>query len=174
MDFFSWDILRLLLAIGAFTSVISIAQFIIGGAVQLGYCKYLLKQYDRQNPAISDLFSEFNRLGEGLCLRLLTALFTILWTLLFIIPGIVASYSYAMAPFIMAEDPECTAQDAIRRSKELMQGHKAELFWLDLSFIGWALLCILTCGIGAFFLAPYTAASHAAFYRSLMANETIG
>lgn len=148
-------------------SVLSLVVFILGGTVRLGYCKFLLKLHDGKDADIKDLFSEFGRFREGFLLSLLTAIYTFLWTLLFIIPGIIAVYKYAMAPFILQENKEMTAKEAITASKELMDGHKFELFCLGLSFIGWAFLCLLTLGIGALWLYPYENAAYAAFYRNL-------
>lgn len=91
----------------------------------------------------------------------------LLWTLLFIIPGIVASYSYAMTGYILAEDPDLTASQAIQRSKEMMRGNRWRLFCLQLSFIGWIILCLFTFGIGNLFLNPYQTAADAAFYREI-------
>lgn len=148
-------------------SILGIIQFIIGGTIRLGHCVYLLKQHDRQSPELSDLFSQFHRLGDGFCLALLEGIYVFLWSLLFVIPGIIASLSYAMAPFIMAENPHMTASEAITASKQLMDGNKTRLFCLEWSFIGWAILCVLTLGIGNLFLSPYTSAAKAAFYRSI-------
>lgn len=149
------------------STVINFVHFILGGPVSLGYCTYLLNQHDRTQPLMKDLFSHFDRFGAGFCLKLLTALYTALWSLLLVIPGIVAYYRYAMAPFILAENPELTASEAITASKEMMDGHKWDLFFLDLSFIGWGLLCALTLGLGTLWLNPYTHASRAAFYRDI-------
>lgn len=146
---------------------LGVVQFIIGGPVQLGYSKYLLKLHDRGNGDITDLFSEFDHFAEGFLLRFLTGLYTVLWTLLFIIPGIIAAFSYAMAPFILLENPGMRPQEALKESKELMRGHKWELFCLSISFIGWSLLSLFTLGIGNFWLNPYMNASYAAFYRNL-------
>lgn len=143
----------------------SILHFIIGGTVRLGYCAYLLKQYDGQDPELEDLFSQFHRFGDGFCLALLEGIYIFLWTLLFIIPGIIASLRYAMAPFIMVENPYMTASEAITASKRMMEGNKARLFCLQLSFIGWSFLCVFTLGIGYLFLNPYMEAATAAFYR---------
>ena len=77
------------------------------------------------------------------------------------------AYAYSMAVYVSNDHPELSSMDAIRKSKELMRGHKWDLFVLDLSFIGWILLCLLTCGIGFFFLLPYIEAAHAEFYREL-------
>ena len=89
---------------------------------------------------------------------------TVLWSLLFIIPGIIKSFSYAMTPFIIEEYPERTATEAIHRSRMMMRGHKFDLFWLLLSFIGWGILNIFTLGIGTLWLVPYMETSMAAFY----------
>ena len=150
-------------------SVLSLVQFILGGTVQLGYSQYLLKQHDRANFEFYDLFSQFDRFGQGFAQAFLRGLYTFLWSLLFVIPGIVKSYSYAMTPFIMAENPEMSANDAITASRQLMDGHKGELFTLELTFIGWSLLSALTLGIGSLFLNPYMNAARAAFYRDLTA-----
>lgn len=99
--------------------------------------------------------------------NLLQWVLILLWTLLFIIPGIVASYSYAMTGYILAEDPDLTASQAIQRSKEMMRGNRWRLFCLQLSFIGWIILCLFTFGIGNLFLNPYQTAADAAFYREI-------
>lgn len=154
-----------------FTSLLGLAQFIIGGVVELGYAQYLLKQHDRRDPQFSDLFSKFDYFGAGFCQAFLRGLYVFLWSLLFIIPGIVAGYSYAMTPFIMSEHPDMPASEAIRASKELMYGHKGELFWLDLTFIGWSLLSALTLNLGNLWLNPYRNAAYAAFYCDITSQR---
>ena len=103
--------------------------------------------------------------------RLLTMLlkevYTILWALLMIVPGIIKSYSYALVPYLIEDNPELCADDCIKRSRALMKGHKKDLFLLDLSFIGWFILCMITCGIGFLWLMPYVKTSYAAFYEDL-------
>ena len=142
-------------------------QLILGGVIQLGYAKHLLKQHDRQDTSVSDLFSEFERFGQGFAQKFLRGLYCFLWGLLFIIPGIVKSYSYAMTPFILAEHPQLTAQEAISASKDMMEGHKWELFVLRLTFIGWNIVAALTMNIGNLVLNPYKNAAEAAFYREI-------
>jgi len=151
---------------------LSMVSIVLGGVVQLGYAQYLLKQQDRQERQIKDLFSQFDRFGQGFLQLFLRTLFTVLWCLLFIIPGIIKSLSYAMTPFIMAENPNMTAKEAIKASQVLMDGHKRELFWLEFSFIGWQILCVFTLGIGIFFLNPYINAALAAFYRNISSPTT--
>ena len=162
------DILKTYLLIAAsIGAVMGTITLIVGGTVELGYSKFLLKMHDGEDAKVEDLFSQFHRFGDGFCQRLLRALFVALWSLLFVIPGIVASLKYAMTPFILAENPGMTASEAITASKELMDGHKADLFFLQLSFIGWAILNVFTLGIGSLWLVPYINASYAAFYRSI-------
>ena len=96
-----------------------------------------------------------------------------LWTLLLIIPGIIKSFSYAMTPFIVEEYPELSCTEAIHRSRMMMNGHKFDLFWLWLSFIGWGFLCVLTAGIGFIWLIPYVETAQAAFYEEVKADYQI-
>lgn len=167
------DLLNLISAndISAFGlgSALGLTQFLIGGVVELGFAGYLLKQYNREKFEFQDLFSQFHRFGQGFAQKFLRGLYVALWSLLFVIPGIVKSYAYTMTPFIMAENPEMNANDAITASVALMDGHKGELFTLDLTFIGWSILAVLSCNIGHLALNPYKNAAYAAFYRDLTA-----
>jgi uncharacterized membrane protein len=155
-------------ALGGLFVVYGIAMFIIGSAVKLGYNRFNLSLYESTSaPKIETLFSRFSAFGNALVLRLLMLLKTLAWALLFIIPGIVASYRYSMAPYLMAENPDLSATEAIEQSKQMMAGNKGRLFCLDFSFIGWWLLAAFTGGIGIIFLAPYTKAASTAFYLDL-------
>lgn len=146
-------------------SILSVLYLLIGGAVELGLNRYSLDLVTCQNPpAFKTLFSRFSIWGKAFGLRIVTSLFILLWSLLFIIPGIIASYRYALAPYLMAENPNIGIMEAISRSKELMRGNKWRLFCLQFSFIGWAFLCTLTLGIGTLWLAPYQNTAVAAFY----------
>lgn len=154
-------------AIGVLAFVYAVVALVLGSVVQLGYVRFNLNLVDGRTAQLSDLFAYFNQLGGALVLRLLTGLFVALWSLLLVIPGIVAAYRYSAAPYIMAEDPGCGAMEALNRSKAMMDGHKMDLFLLDLSFIGWHLLNVFTLGLGSLLLTPYTNAARAAFFRSL-------
>ncbi|MBE6894719.1 MAG: DUF975 family protein [Ruminococcaceae bacterium] len=155
----------------ATVSVIAIAyaivMTIIGGAVSMGYAKFNLNLINRNSPKVEDLFSQFKHFKRAFVMRFLKSLFIILWTFLFIVPGIIASYSYAMAPYILYENPDMTGREALTASKELMKGNKWRLFCLEISFIGWSLLSAITLGIGYLFLRPYAEAAGAAFYREI-------
>ena len=161
---FVWTVL---LPLVSCAGLLGMVNLILGGVVELGYAKFLLKQHDKKELRFSDLFSQFDRFGTGFAQQFLRILYTTLWTLLFIIPGIVKSLSYAMTPFILEDHPEMTASEAIKASIKLMDGHKMDLFILGLSFIGWSLLACLTMGIGYLFLTPYINAAYAAFYRNI-------
>lgn len=169
------DTLNQGLRIGNFTfnfraGIFGFVTFILGGTVKLGYVQFLLKQHDGKDPEFRDLFSQFDRFGAGFAQQFLRNLYVALWSLLFVIPGIIKSLSYSMTPFIMADHPELSASEAIERSKELMDGHKTDLFILDLTFIGWYILCGLTANLGFILLNPYENAAHAAFYRQILAD----
>lgn len=168
---FTWqitDTIRITIKSG----LLSLAAFLIGGVLQLGYARFLLKQHDGKALDFNDLFSQFDRFGTGFAQDFLRTLYTFLWSLLLIVPGIIASLSYAMTPFILEEHPELTASEAIARSKELMNGHKTDLFILNLTFLGWDILCALTANIGHLFLNPYKNAAYAVFYREITAGQS--
>ena len=153
------------------SGIYGFAAFLIGGVLQIGYADFLLKQHDGQNTNFSDLFSKFDFFGTGFAQRFLRSLYVFLWSLLFVIPGIMKEYSYAMTPFILAENPGMSASQAIRLSEDLMDGYKSDLFILDLSFIGWDLLAVLTLNLGHIALNPYKNAAYAAFYRQIQAEK---
>lgn len=111
--------------------------------------------------------NDFKRL---FCTLGLKYIYTYLWTLLFIIPGIIKGYSYALTEYILEDNKEIENNAAIEKSMAMMEGHKMELFLLDLSFLGWYLLALLTCGIGLLWVMPYQYTARAAFYEDLKAE----
>ena len=140
-------LLFLVLAILLVALLWAVVTLIVGGAVTLGYAKYNLNLVDHKEAKLKDLFSQFDRLGTGFGMQFLRGLFIFLWSLLFLIPGVIAGYSYYMTPFILCEQPDMTAREAIKKSKMLMKGNKWRLFCLNLSFIGWEILGALIFGI---------------------------
>jgi uncharacterized membrane protein len=161
-------VLAFLASIAALLLLYAIAVLIIGGATQLGLCRYNIRlMLGEEQDAFATLFSRYRILGKALGLHLVMGVFVLLWSLLLIVPGIVAVYRYAMAPYLMAEDPDVGIMEAIERSKGMMRGEKGNLFYLHLSFLGWAILAIFTLFIGTLWLTPYMRASEAAFYLSL-------
>jgi len=156
--------------------VIVIIALIIG----FGYSAFLSnplrfglnKFYVHREPedrAIGTVFSAFKK---GTYMSVVKTLFmkdiiVFLWSLLFIIPGWIKSYAYRLVPYIINDHPELDYKEALRRSQEMTDGEKFSMFVLDLSFIGWSLLTILTCGIGILFLNPYVEATWAQFYLKM-------
>ena len=118
---------------------------------------------------VKGLFKAFNKpyYGKSMGLYLLTAIFTALWTMLLIVPGIIKSLSYALAPYILADNPEISANEAINRSMEMMKGHKMDLFLMWLGYIGFASLSILALGIPLLWLYPYYQTVLAKFYEEV-------
>jgi hypothetical protein len=153
--------------IAAFAILCAVFYFVLGSVVETGYARFHLDLNDGEDSGIETLFSYFYNWKTTAAARLLRSLYTLLWSLLFVIPGIIASYSYAMTGYILAEHPEYTAQEAIAQSKEMMAGNRFRLFCLQLSFIGWSVLCLFTFGIGNLWLRPYVKAATAAFYREI-------
>ena len=153
--------------------VLGLAFFVLGSIVGVGYAKFNLKLVDAENAEINDLFKYFKFWKTTVLANLLRSLYIFLWSLLCGIPGIIATYAYAMVPYIMAENPEMSASEACSKSKEMMKGYKFDLFTLELSFIGWSFLCVFTCGIGFIVLKPYIEAAVADFYREISGTRPV-
>lgn len=158
-------------AINGLASAIIVGSLIVVGPLNVGSALYFLNVARKKENASSDIGAMLkpvsNDAGGTIILGLLTTLFTVLWTMLFIIPGIVKSFSYAMAPYIKADHPEYTATQALDESRRIMKGNKWRLFCLSLSFIGWIIVGALACGIGTLWVAPYMSAAQAAFYEEI-------
>ncbi|MES9730668.1 DUF975 family protein [Bacillus sp. AP50] len=148
----------------------NILTFFVTGPLTLGGYYLGLNILREKQASIGNVFiwfSEGKRFLKSFLLYLLVNLYLFLWTLLFIIPGIIKSFSYAMTYFILNDHPEYTANQAITESRHMMNGHKMDYFLLCLSFLGWFILSILTVGIGFLWLAPYFYATSAAFYEEI-------
>lgn len=149
----------------------SVLAIIITYPLVYGFAILFLDLFREGKPIdIGKLFDGFKDFGRVWVTLILVAIYTILWTCLLIIPGIVKSYSYALTPFILKDEPELKYNAAIEKSMRMMDGYKMKLFLLDLSFIGWMILSVLTLGIGLLFLQPYMNTARAAFYEDLKAE----
>ena len=161
--------------IGAVFSVIGvIISALVGGPLGLGVSECFLKLVREQRVEIGNMFDGFKNFVKGFVLQLINTIFIALWSLLFVIPGIIKAYSYSMSFYILADNPEMDANDARKKSMEMMRGYKWRLFCLDLSFIGWYILCILTLGILTLWISPYHNAARAEFYQNLLAEKNGG
>ena len=146
------------------------ATLILTGPISYGLAYVFLKQArDKQPMNVGDLFKGFtNDFGGTLLIGLMTTIFTALWSLLFVIPGIVKAYSYSMAYYIKLDHPEYNWKQCIDESQRMMKGYKMTLFIQDLSFIGWMIVGSLVLGIGTLWVVPYMQATRAQFYNSLV------
>lgn len=137
---------------------------IIGGPLALGAAIFSLSISRGKEARLEQLFLGFNNFSTALVTYLLLILYVILWTLLLIIPGIIAALGYSMTFYILSDDPTIKPQDALKKSKTMMDGYKLKLFYLCLRFFLLALLCILTLGIGFLWLIPFVHVTMAKFY----------
>lgn len=161
------------LIIGAASSfTFGAGGLVLGGVIGYGVCQVFLTMTRVQSINFSDMFDGFNRFGDTCIAGLLAALFTFLWSLLLIVPGIIKAYSYSMTLYILNDNPNMTAQEAIKASIEMMRGHKWDLFVLQLSFILWMLLSGLTAGIlYIVYVGPYISGTTAIFYDDLRQRQ---
>ncbi len=147
-------------------------RIFIKNPLEVGCYNFFKKNVENTPADLSALKEGFSGFGHIFCTLFLRDLFLLLWTCLFLIPGIVKAYSYRMVPFIIKDNPELSATEVITRSREMMNGNKWKAFLLDLSFIGWILLSIITLGIASFFwVGPYIQSTEAALYLELKNNQ---
>jgi len=147
----------------------SVLALFIAGPMLVGVSMFSLSLSRGESARLEQIFEGFKNYGTVLGAYLLMVLFIFLWMLLLIIPGIIAAIAYSQTFYILAEDDTIGSMDALKKSKEMMDGYKWKYFCLGLRFIGWALLCILTLGIGFLWLSPYIQISYAKFYEDIKA-----
>ena len=162
-------------AVTAFAGGTFVLVIVLTGSIMVGSAAYYIgivrgNKADDLNPLLDGVKEDF---GGNLVTGLLVTLFTFLWSLLFIIPGIVKSYSYAMTYFIKKDNPGMTGQQAITESRNMMKGYKWKLFMLDLSFIGWYIVGALCLGIGTLWVTPYHQTAKAHFYEELKGTPVV-
>ncbi len=150
---------------GFFGSLLSAAVGIMAAVLAAGFSWYCLRVSRKLEAGFGELFDGFGIFFKIWGLNIVMNFFIFLWSLLFVIPGIVAAYRYSMATFILLDDPDKPIMQCIRESKDMTFGHKTELFVLDLSFIGWNMLCAIPF-VGVF-VSPYYEISRANFYNVL-------
>lgn len=165
---FNWEWIPIAFAI--FITILLLRIF-IGYCLEVGGRRYFVQsaQYRDNKKCFSFGFDGQNYMGIVQTM-LLTKVFIFLWSLLLIIPGIIKSYAYRMVPYILADNSNIGAREAIKLSNEMTMGHKFDMFVLDLSFIGWYFLGALALGIGILFVMPYENATDAELYLVLRNN----
>ena len=157
------------MAIGMIPVVGIIATYIVAPALAIGLTMVYLSVTYGEEVQINTLFDGFRGpiFGKSIGLYLLIVIYTLLWSLLFVIPGIIKAYSYSMSFYILAENPDMTVNEAITESKEIMNGHKMELFVLGLSFILWIFAIVFTFGLAAIYVEPYMQLTITNFYHNI-------
>lgn len=148
-------------------------SFLFGTIIEAGYDRFNLDLIDGKKPDVLTLLSFFSHWGKALAMGVLRWLFIFFRFVLLFVPGIIALYSYSMSTYILIENPNISAKEALRRSKEMMKGNKFRLFCLQCSFIGWTILSVLTCGIGLLWLLPYEKAAITDFYREVSGTRKV-
>ena len=157
-------------AILSVSGIIFIGPLLLIGPISIGICSYTLhvvRNTEKKNK-IDPLLDGFRgSVGNSILVGLLATIFTALWSLLFVIPGIVKAIAYSQCYFIALEHPEYDANTCITESRKMMNGHKTELFLLSLRLVGWFLLCIVTLGVGFIWFYPYALTAAACFYERI-------
>ena len=155
--------------VSAIPGVGSLIVIVFSGALEFGIVYIFLKQArDGEKMEVGSLFKGFSEdIGGNIVLGLLVALFTSLWSLLFVIPGIIKAYAYSMSYYVKSDHPEYGWKECMDESQRIMNGHKMDLFVLHLSFIGWAIVGALCLGVGTLWVQAYMSATTAHFYESI-------
>jgi len=148
-------------------SIGGLIGLLLGGPLALGLAILFLAFVRSGEKQVDRLFEGFKRFTQAMLTYLLMVLYIVLWALLLIVPGIIAGISYSMTFFILADNPGLTPSQALERSKAMMEGKKARFFFLGCRFIPWALLCLLTAGIGFLWLFPYVYTTVTLFYEEI-------
>ncbi len=175
-----------LLGIGIFSSILIgilltfmlaavLYTIFVGNVVSVGGCRYFMENREHQTK-VSQVFYAFRngRYGNVVKTLFFRDLFILLWSFVLIVPGIIKSYSYWLVPYLLSENPQMDRKRVLELSERMMDGHKMEAFVLELSFLGWVLLSLMTCGIlGIFYLNPYMDATFAEYYVAIR-TESIG
>ena len=154
--------------ISTFASFIPLASLVIGGPISFGVAIYFLRISRAENVEMSTMFDGFKQFGNAIGATLLMGLIIILGFILLIVPGIIAILALSQTFKIMSDEPRLGPIDSITKSHEMMKGHRGDYLLFILSFIGWAFLCLLTLGIGFFFLVPYYSTASSIYYNQLI------
>lgn len=159
------------------SGVLGIVNFLFGGPILFGAAAFFLKLKRNKLAQVKDVFSGFDNFFKYFFTELIKTIFIVLWTLLLVVPGIIAYYKYSMTWYILNDNPELTFMEAISRSKDLMLGNKMTLFSLQLSFLGWFLLAsafsLVTFGLAYLPMQAYYKGAEVSFYEELIATREI-
>lgn len=155
-----------------FIIIAVLLDIFVWNPLKIGCFAFFKENVKHGDTPVGMVMSGFTNYGRNFLTMLLTAIYLALWTMLFIIPGIIKWYSYRMVPFIVRDHPELSPNEVITMSRAMMDGQKMYTFLLDLSFIGWFLLSALTLGlVGVFWTNPYYQNTNAALYLRLSGED---
>jgi uncharacterized membrane protein len=157
--------------ISAAASIIPFGGIVTAGPFALGMAIYFLKLSRDESVDLNNIFDGFKNFGNAIGAYILMMIIIFLGILLLIVPGIIAALALSQTYRIMKDNPSMSITDAMQKSHEMMKGHRGDYFLFNLSFIGWALLCLLTLGLGFFVLAPYVSTSNAIYYNYLVGYQ---
>jgi uncharacterized membrane protein len=173
-----WLVYGIVMSIPGIISYVSKVAFLnyvlgwlIGGPLLLGYTMIFLRIYRHEPFEIMQVFEGFKDFNRAFTAYILMTIYVAVGMILLIVPGIMLAMAYSMTFFIMAENPNMQATEAMRLSKQMMMGHKWELFWLGLSFLGWFVLSIFTFGIGLLWLGSYVTSANVIFYQKIKGKQ---
>ena len=167
-----WDaigeIIHMTISVSVMTTIVTV---LLANPLNVSLSRYFIVN-TQEKPALGELLYGFKtKYGRNVGTLLLVAIKTYLWSLLFVIPGIVKAYEYSIVPYLLADNPYMTSSEAFAQAKDMMRGNKWRMFKLQFSFIGWIFLSGFTGGLGVYFLQPYMQASTAEFYIELKASK---
>ena len=169
------DILNAIFGNGTSPAGISMVYIIlISGPMALGYAMFAISIFRKRETSPAEVFYGFERFGKALGLLIVIIIFVTLWSLLFIVPGIIAAFRYSMSFYILADNPDMGIMEALNESKRMMQGNKWKFFCLNLSFIGWMLLAIIPIAVGTGLLFPFVGRIDYVFYSAIIDACGIG
>lgn len=165
------DFSNLLITLASIAGLIPVIyRIFVANVISVGNANYYIQNHN-ENPPLSTVFNAFKRNYLNIVkIMLIRDIKLILWTFLLVVPGIIKNYEYCMIPYILAENPDISTNDAFVQTKQMTTGQKMDIFILELSFIGWRILGIICCGIGSLFVNPYVDATDAELYYSLKSN----
>lgn len=154
------------------TSLVSVILDFLLCPLTVGIYGYYLNFVRGKKYDVKDIFNYYKNIWPIILITFLTSLFVILWSILFLIPGIIAALSYSMVVYLMA-DGEIDGMNTMKKSQEMMKGYKWDYFVFGLSFLGWILLVAITFGIAAIYVAPYMSISQTLYYEELRKKKKI-
>ena len=159
---------------GTLVLFVSVMVWLLTTVLLAGYTLYHLGVRRGEEMGYTSLFDGFSFVGKVILLQLIMMLLISLWSMLFVIPGVIASYRYRFALYNLCENPEMGVMEALAMSCAQTQGHKMDLFVLDLTFVGWRMLSVLTLGIGDIWITPYVMQTNMGYFQQIKQMKGVG